>query len=257
VWLRNTLRNKLKGGLAGRVILQIAPRMPPTGHVRVISATRMTEAEFWRKSALGKSLATWRSDPSVSAQIRFENTDGLPLVYNAAMASANDGDIVLFVHDDVWFDDPQWIQKLRVAVERYDVVGIAGNTRRSRGQPAWLFSKYENDSFVWDHGFLSGAMSHGRHARGHVASYGVAPAHCELLDGVFLAARKDVLVQSGVSFDERFRFHFYDMDFCRSARRVGLSLGTWSIALTHQSRGNFGGEAWHHGLNAYLAKWRR
>ena len=84
--------------------------------------------------------------------------------------------------------------------------------------------------------------------------YGPTPVPCELLDGVFLAARKSTLLDSGVRFDPRFNFHFYDMDFCRSARQAGLTLGTWPIVLTHKSPGNFGPD-WHHGLTIYLEKW--
>jgi GT2 family glycosyltransferase len=83
----------------------------------------------------------------------------------------------------------------------------------------------------------------------------LVPADCELLDGVFLAARKSALTAKGVLFDPRFDFHFYDMDFCRSARQRGLRLGTWPIGLTHQSGGAFGTEKWNDKYQAYLKKW--
>jgi hypothetical protein len=59
-----------------------------------------------------------------------------------------------------------------------------------------------------------------------------------------------------VRFDPRFTFHFYDMDFCRSCERAGLSMGTWPIAITHRSTGAFGSPAWQAGYAEYLAKWR-
>jgi GT2 family glycosyltransferase len=81
------------------------------------------------------------------------------------------------------------------------------------------------------------------------------PADCELLDGVFLAARKSALLGNEVLFDSRFDFHFYDLDFCRSARQRGLRLGTWPICLTHQSKGAFDSERWIEKYHAYIAKW--
>ena len=64
--------------------------------------------------------------------------------------------------------------------------------------------------------------------------FGPAPMPVQLLDGVFLAARADTLRRSGVRFDPCFAFHYYyDLDLSRSARRAGLSLGTWPLPLVH------------------------
>jgi GT2 family glycosyltransferase len=58
-----------------------------------------------------------------------------------------------------------------------------------------------------------------------------------------------------VKFDERFDFHFYDMDFCRGAEKAGLRIGTWPIAVTHASGALFGTPAWRSALQVYLDKW--
>ncbi|NTV99117.1 MAG: hypothetical protein HGA70_08135, partial [Chlorobiaceae bacterium] len=94
-----------------------------------------------------------------------------------------------------------------------------------------------------------------KHPFGLVSNYGAVPAECELLDGVLLAAKKSVLTASGCLFDEGFDFHFYDMDFCRTARAKSLKLGTWPVSLTHQSGGNFGTEKWLESYRNYLDKW--
>ena len=75
------------------------------------------------------------------------------------------------------------------------------------------------------------------------------------MDGLLLAARRDTLVARDVRFDERFLFHFYDLDFCRTARARGLKLGTWPLAVTHQSGGAFGSPGWKSAYQTYLAKW--
>ncbi len=256
-WFCNSARNRLRSTPMGQVLQQLrgGSRMKS---LRIVSATRLTEAEFWSQSALGRSLKPWLVHSLISAEVRFENRAGLPSVYNAQLLQdeADTPDVFMFVHDDVWLDDTQWPEKIRAAMGLFDVVGVAGNTRISPNQPAWLFRSVENRQFIWDTEYLSGIVAHGQQPKGETSIYGQTPAPCELLDGVFLALRSSVARRSKLLFDERFDFHFYDMDFCRSARRLGLRLGTWPIALTHQSGGSFGSSAWHAGYAHYLKKWR-
>ena len=254
VWLRNTVRNALGRRLVGRA-LGVGGAGP--SRVYVVSATRMDEATFWKSSALGLSLSTWRDDPRLAGvDVAFGNRRGLPAVYNDALARAPEGSAVLFIHDDIWLDDPEWLPKLLVALRRYDVVGVAGNVRRVPDQVAWLFLRVEGEQFFLDGDHLSGAVAHGPKPGGEVTYFGTSPAHCELLDGLFIAARKDFCDAAGVRFDDRFEFHFYDLDFCRSARQAGLSIGTWPIAMTHQSKGAFNSPGWREGLQRYRDKWK-
>lgn len=231
-------------------------RRPST--VRIISATRLSEGEFWHRSALGQSLLPWTDDPRISWCVRYSNTEGLSTVYNQYLEDkSNLSDIVVFVHDDVWLRDPQWIDKLCEAVRQFDLVGVAGNRRRSPHQPAWLFKSRVAGQFVWDHGHLSGQIMHGAGPSGQPQFFGTTPTECELLDGVFLAGYLPALRQTQVSFDPQFDFHFYDMDFCRAARRKGLRLGTWPIILTHQSSGSFGSATWTQMWSRYIKKWKK
>jgi GT2 family glycosyltransferase len=89
-----------------------------------------------------------------------------------------------------------------------------------------------------------------------VSYYGPTPAACVLLDGLFLGVNVKRLRQAGVTFDARVRFHCYDLDFCRSAGKAGLKVGTWPLALTHASVGNFASPAWRAEAAVYLEKWR-
>jgi GT2 family glycosyltransferase len=86
-------------------------------------------------------------------------------------------------------------------------------------------------------------------------TFGAVPAECELLDGLFLAAKRSLLTARGVLFDPRFDFHFYDLDFCRTARHRGLRLGTWPICLTHQSSGAANAKSWSANYRRYIDKW--
>lgn len=221
--------------------------------IEIVSATRFSEGDFWDKSPLGVSLRRIGRDPRVAARLAFSNRRGLPEVFNEAIQAPENAEILVFMHDDVWIDDFFLADHVIGGLERYDVIGIAGNRRRVPGQPGWAFV---NTRFIRDEpGNVSGAIAVGEQPFGSVVFFGSVPAECELLDGVFLAARKSTLLSRKVLFDPRFDFHFYDLDFSRSARARGLRLGTWPICLTHQSQGSFGSEPWQKKYLLYLEKW--
>lgn len=223
-------------------------------YVQIISATRYSEEDFWHKSALGLSLHRHlKQDNGISINVAFNNTLGLSTVFNRAIEQADECAILVFVHDDVWIDEANFGDTLAAGLAQFDVIGVAGNKRRLPNQPAWLFT---DTAMTWDEPeYLSGAVSHGPHAFGEDKYYGEVPAACELLDGVFLAAKKSALDAAQVRFDPQFDFHLYDIDFCRSARAAGLSLGTWAVKLTHQSKGAFGSPHWAQKCQLYLNKW--
>jgi GT2 family glycosyltransferase len=222
--------------------------------IEIVSATRLPEPEFWENSALGCSLRRLEYDTRLVPRIAFENRRGLPEIYNARIVATDHCDFLVFVHDDVWLDDFFLADHVLQGCSQYDVIGIAGNRRRIDNQPGWFFI---DERYTWDdRSNLSGAVGHGKEPFSEVAYLGPSPADCELLDGVFMAARKSVLVEREVRFDPQFDFHFYDMDFCRSARAKDLRIGTWPICLTHQSTGAFGGDAWNSRRALYLKKWK-
>jgi GT2 family glycosyltransferase len=221
--------------------------------IDLVCATRLSSDEFWGKSALGLSLRRLLHEQRLVPRVFFENRRGLPSLYNERIAAADAAPVLCFIHDDVWLDDHFVFEHLLAGVHAFDVIGVAGNKRRAPGQPSWAFASTE---FKWDdRANLSGVVSHGPSPFGQISAFGPVPAACEMLDGVLLAARRDVLRAAGVGFDERFEFHFYDMDFCRSARSAGLRLGTWPVAITHQSEGGFGSNGWIESYKKYLGKW--
>jgi predicted O-linked N-acetylglucosamine transferase (SPINDLY family) len=224
--------------------------------IRIVSATRMSEAEFWSTSALGLSLRTHMlAEHKLQASIAFNNTRGLSEVFNEQIIAAEANDVLVFIHDDVWIDEANFSESVLAGLAQFDVVGVAGNKRMVANQPAWPFLDLQ---FTWDDkANLSGRVGHGKEPFGAVSDYGPVPAACELMDGLFLATTKRALTkaQGLVLFDPQFDFHFYDLDFCRTARQAGLRLGTWLVALTHQSGGAFGTENWRHKYQLYLKKW--
>lgn len=221
--------------------------------LRFITATRLSHADFVARSPLCRSLAVAAQRGTVGLEVHTENTTPLPLLYNRAIDGAAPDEVLAFAHDDLWIDDWLVAQRLDEALERFDVVGVAGTKRRLPGQVKWWW----NDALqARDHPHLSGWVGHGPRENPLVNVYGAMPAEVKLLDGVLLAARARTLQEAGVRFDPVFSFDFYDLDFCRRCEQAGLRMGTWPIAVTHKSIGQgIHGAPWEAARAAYLAKW--
>jgi GT2 family glycosyltransferase len=234
--------------------LPAAPANRASPLIEIVSATKLSKNEFWSKSALGLSLQRIeRIDPRFIAQVACNNRRGLPEIFNEHIDARDGPEILVFMHDDVWIDDYAFIDRVLAGLQAYDVIGVAGNRRRAQNQAGWRF--LDERLTPDDPANLSGRIAHGARPLGPISFYGPLPAECELLDGVFLAARKSSLADKAVRFDPRFDFHFYDLDFCRSARDQDLKLGTWPVALTHQSQGIFTTRHWLEKCRLYLDKW--
>jgi len=227
-------------------------RRPTKGRFCIVSATRLTAEEFERNSLLGRALRKW---PDCKRKVYFDNKLGLSTLYNRAIAEAAPSDVLIFVHDDVWFDQPDFFEQILKGLRRFDVLGIAGNTRLCPNHSAWLFNATATSEFQPDLEHASGSVLSGNLRQPIQTVFGAVPAACELLDGVFLAAKAKTLQRRQISFDERFEFHFYDLDFCRTCRSSGLTLGTWPLALYHESPGAFGSPSWRRARVAYQSKW--
>jgi GT2 family glycosyltransferase len=220
--------------------------------VEFVSATRAKESVFWKSSPLGCSLRRLMRMPARFSHTIFAlNTRPLPECYNERISDSQ-ADCLVFVHDDVWLDDFHILTRLEEALSHYDIAGVAGNKRRTEYQPAWA---YVDQDLNWDSGCnLSGAVAAGEGPFGTVTWFG-PPAECKLLDGVFLAVNRRKLVACNALFDPQFAFHLYDTDFCRTVESKGLKLGTWPLAITHQSGGAYGSPSWHLAKDAYFRKW--
>jgi GT2 family glycosyltransferase len=225
--------------------------------IRLVCATRQHPDKFMDETALGRSLKNFSPQPEPQLQLFGSNTLGLSTVYNIAIKHAEqDPAILVFLHDDVYLTDHFWMERIYEGLEQFDVIGLAGNTRRVPKQPAWAFTTAV-PNLTWDERrFLSGTVGHGQgFPCKNISIFGPSRQECKLLDGLFLAADSDVLNKHGVGFDEQFAFHFYDMDFCRQAEQKGLRMGTWPIAVVHESGGAFGSQGWKDGYAKYLRKY--
>lgn len=232
---------------------QPQPFRQETPKVVVVVASRYSEEDFYEKSATGRSLKFFNF-PFVNVCLFPENTSGLPVVYNQAIEKYLTEDCVLvFAHDDLHILDFFWVRQLYQGLERFDIVGIVGNRKRAPMQPSWAFLDVQG---TWDKSEnLSGTIAHGNTFPPEKFAVFGPNGPVRLLDGLFIAAPSALFRKISLRFDERFLFHFYDLDFCRSAEKFELSLGTIPLSLVHQSAGNFNNKAWLHSYKEYISKW--
>src|SRR5437899_270372 len=102
---------------------------------------------------------------------------------------------------------------------------------------------------------LSEADFHAKSALGRSLQVFKGPPaqECRLLDGVLLAVRKSTFDKTGIRFDERFDFHFYDLDFCRQCEAQRIRMGTIPLSIIHASGGSvFGSPSWRENYKKYL-----
>jgi GT2 family glycosyltransferase len=223
--------------------------------IRLVCATRATREAFLTDTALGRSCKVYGFLSVLEVRLFAENRAGLPSVYNQAIREAKDKPALLvFIHDDVHLVDFYWSDHLISGLQSYQILGVAGNKRRVPRQPAWAFV---DDKFTWDaRENLSGIVGHGTgFPCQNLSVFGPPNQQVKTLDGVMLAAHSETLHQHQLFFDERFDFHFYDVDFCRQAEAKQLSMGTYPISLVHESGGAFGTPAWRAAYQKYLEKW--
>lgn len=227
----------------------------------IVTATRESGERFFTHTELGKSITHLRHNGiKLKVHAATNNNKAIGAVYNAAIDERWAQHIIVFMHDDVRINDRYIAHHLHEALKTYDVVGVVGNRRRYFGQPAWHRPRFLSQAGPTHD--LMGSICHDtthtpnskRSVHG-LSRFGECPGTAQLLDGVFLAVRGRTLLTHDVRFDADLGFHFYDLDFCRSATQAHLRLGVWPIALTHMSVGGYESKGWSIAYKKYLDKW--
>lgn len=239
--------------------IDLPANLPP---LLVVCATRVAPEQFKTHTATGRSLERMKSyGVPVQAQVVCENSNSLSSIFNRAIDVKFIDHIVIFMHDDVWIDDVFIGVHVFEALQRFDVVGVAGSRNRILKQPSWMHPRSINvrDDVENLLGCVAHDIPNNAHSkdRNWVSEYGAKRGAARLLDGVLIATTVRALLQSNVRFDTRFAFHFYDLDFCMVAENAGLRLGVWPLAISHCSGGNFKSTSWYAAYGTYSSKWQK
>jgi len=229
----------------------------------IVTPTReKTLEDFYKNTLLGKSLKL-KTYFDIELRVFLDNKKGLCECNNLAIQelTMKDSTIVVFVHDDVAIYDYYWPLRVFEALQKFDIVGVAGNARHEVNYPNWAFKSVENNRFVWDNDeFLAGSVLHGRGWPGEIFSYfGPYEKQVVNLDGLFIATSSKLLIEKNLRFDELFNFHFYDADFCKSAVSKGCTLGTFALALEHELKkgNNFMSSDYYNAYVKFVNKWSK
>jgi hypothetical protein len=175
--------------------------------------------------------------------VRDNRKDPLPIcrVYNLLAQQASFANL-LFLHEDVSFQTNNWGDML-VHLLNEDrsngVVGIAGSAYKSANYSGWYTGINEMDAFNIVHDNKGELKTIRDEFHGDQM---VVPV--KVLDGVFLACRKEVWEE--IQFNESLLkgFHFYDIDFSFRASAKYRNLVMRNIDLVHYTIGGDFGEPW-------------
>lgn len=163
------------------------------------------------------------------------NTEGLSKNYNIILEKyKNDYECIVFLHDDVYVDDFNILEKLERAHKLFDIVGLAGGLNPVIKKPAlWHLMCGGRDSTN-----LRGAVAHPCSKNEIMfTSFGPMPARVAILDGLFLSVNVKAAVEAGWKFNENYTFHHYDIASSIDANRKKLRLGVAPIWVLHSSPG--------------------
>lgn len=197
-----------------------------------IIATPKSRDDFEKNSQMALFLDKMFTIKDTRYNIVFENKEGLPKIYNSFIKEENRNKKLIFVHDDVLIDDLFWEEKLSIAFEKYDIVGLAGTKKcdLSAQIPAWHLMCNRED--------LVGEVSHSKDKNSWTTVFGPTDSRALILDGLFIAVNTAKLLDTNTKFDENFNFHHYDMSFCLNANRNKLKMGVYPIKVTHFGLGD-------------------
>jgi len=200
------------------------------------------ESEQANKKRLGKySIYNSECFKNITAiNPLLSNTDSIAKQYNKLIQTYSSHDCILVLaHDDVLITDKNWINKLKIALDKYDVAGLAGGKDPAIAKPCLWHLMCPTTKH-------SGTVGHHMDNNTFKTHFGPT-GRVLLLDGLFLAFNPKKIYEAGVKFDETCpaKFHFYDIDFSLTCNKAKLKLSTINIDVIHASPG----------LRSYTKEW--
>lgn len=174
--------------------------------------------------------------------IRIPDARSLAEGYNRGLAQSR-GQYIIFCHDDIEFLQADVGARLQAHFAVHEVLGVAGTTCLKDSH--WISAGTPSI-----HGQVLQPVGRDGDGSGYVLNVfcqrgGAVPATpVQAVDGLFIAARRDVA--EALRFDEAVfdGFHLYDLDFSYRAFLRGFRVGIChDLLIYHQSHGDKG-EAW-------------
>jgi glycosyltransferase involved in cell wall biosynthesis len=171
----------------------------------------------------------------------------LSQVYNEIL-SESETDIIVFCHDDIYFDTSGWYNKIMKHFDKSDfgIIGMAGSTSLPSSGQWWEDRKK-----------MIGIVNHEHEGKKWASKYSEdlnkKIKETVMVDGLFFAVNKTKLKSN---FIEEFKgFHFYDVVFCFENFLKGVKVGVITdIRITHKSIGQTN-EQWEENRKLFVEKY--
>jgi GT2 family glycosyltransferase len=173
---------------------------------------------------------------------------GICAAYNQGVGRAR-GEILVFVHDDVFFMETGWgpILEAKFRDPAVGLVGVAGTKYLFAELLPWYIA---GRPFV----FGQVVQESGRQQQVAVYSRETADTEVVVADGLFMAIRADLFRYirfDEITFDQ---FQCYDLDICMRVRESHRLLVTRDVKVKHLSTGDFG-DKWRIYAGRFLEKY--
>lgn len=199
----------------------------------IVTCTQAKTHEAFQHTPIYKSLEKQHDihSSNVDFIVFKDNKRGLSECYNEIIAdSKNLNKTVLFVHDDVELEDLFLYEKLLDSP--YSITGLAGakSFNIQSEKLAWHLSAPREDCV--------GEVAHISEGRVWTTVFGPTKSRAVTIDGLFIACKVKDLVEKGLTFDENFNFHFYDIAFCLRANEKKVTCGVLPIRVIHHGLGD-------------------
>lgn len=204
-----------------------------------IVATSKLEENFKSNSPISLFFDKFNFLNSINYTVVYNNKEGLPKVYNNFLNKQFKDKKIIFVHDDVMIEDLFWEEKLAIAFEKYDIVGLAGSKKCNLNSQvmAWHMMCERED--------MLGEVAHSKDKKSWTTIFGPTDSRALILDGLFIAVDVNKLLETNTRFDENFSFHHYDISFCIRANQNKLKMGICPLKVIHYGLGDsMNSDAW-------------
>jgi hypothetical protein len=201
-----------------------------------------------------EKINKYNESKKIDLKLKCNNsTVGLSEYYNNCIDKyAESCDYMVLVHDDVQFINMDLQYQIEKSMEVYDIVGVAGciNPKITDINLWHLMSDKQN---------LKGFAGHTcveTQNECYVTVFGPSPSRVTMIDGVFMVINCKKILKTKTRFDEKFKFHHYDLDFSISSNFNKLKIGVWPILIDHASPGlrSFN-EEWKASNEYFKQKW--
>lgn len=201
--------------------------------VLIVTCTKAkTDKEFEQRPIFLSLKRQYEINSNVDIHVFKDNKKGLSECYNEVINNPqNLNKTVLFVHDDVVLEDVFLYEKL--INSPYSITGLAGSKTFNKGSQtlAWHIAAGDKSNLI-------GEVAHSAENKTWTTVFGPTNSRALIIDGLFIACKIKDIVDKQLTFDEDFRFHFYDIAFCLRANTNQVTCGVLPIRVIHYGLGD-------------------